>query len=194
MRDRRQEGTMFVRKKVLEERIGAAIRAEFAGSIAELERNLQEFRRRSKLKETARDTLERAEAEARRVHNDRIALKKRFWKAYYGKDEDALSEIGPTLGSLERSVKKAEKALEKARINFEKVDFDEVAEGAALREKAEAAREKADLRIGVIEETLEHALAETWREVKEASEALRDECGEPRFVTSEEETARERSA
>ena len=184
---------MFVRKKVLEERIGAAIRAEFAGSIAELETNLQEFRRRSKLKETARDTLERAEAEARRVHNDRIALKKRFWKAYYGKDEDALSEIGPTLGSLERSVKKAEKALEKARINFEKVDFDEVAEGAALREKAEAAREKADLRIGVIEETLEHALAETWREVKEASEALRDECGEPRFVTSEEETARERS-
>jgi hypothetical protein len=185
---------MFVRKKVLEERIGGAIKAEFAGSIAELERNLQEFRRRSKLKETARDTLERAEAESRRAHNDRIALKKRFWKAYYEKDEDALSDIGRTLGSLERAVNKAEKALEKARVYFEKVDFDEVAEGAALREKAVAAREKADLRIGVIEETLEHALAETWREVKEASEALRDECGEPRYGTSEEETARERSA
>jgi hypothetical protein len=185
---------MLIRKKVLEERIGAAIRAEFAGSIAELERNLQEFRHRLKLKETARDTLERAEAEARRVHNDRIALKKRFWKAYYGKDEDALSKIGPMLGSLERAVKKAEKALGKARVDFEKVDFNEVAEGAALREKAEAAREKADLRIAVIEETLEHALAETWREVKEASEALRDECGELRYGTSEEETARERSA
>ena len=185
---------MFYRKKPLEEKIGAAIEAEFEGLVAELERDLVDYRRRSRLREKARIALDEAEAEARRVHIERVALKKRFWKAYYEKDEDALSEIARTLGSVERAIKKAEKSLEKARVDFEKVDFDEVAEGAALREKAEAAREKADLRIGVIEETLEHALAETWRDVKGASEALRDECGEPRFVTSEEETASERSA
>ena len=185
---------MFGRKRPLEERIGAAVRAEFVGLVAELERNLREYRHRSRLKQEAQVALERAEAEARRVQLERIALKKRFWEAYYGGDEATLSEIGPERRSLERAVKKAERSLKKARANFEKADFDEAAEEAALKEKADAAKDKADLRIGALEKTFEDLLAETWRDVKEASRALRDECEEPRFGTSEEEPARKRSA
>jgi len=186
---------MFRRKKPLEERIGAAIRAEFTELIAELERDLREYRRRSRLKKEARSALEKAEAETGRLRLDRIALKQRFWEAYYGEDEAALSKIGRERRSLERAVKKAERSLEKARANFEKADFDDVAEAAALREKADAAGEKADLRIGELEKTLEGALAETWRDVKGASVALRDECEKPRDSTSEEEiTPDERTA
>lgn len=182
------------RNKSLEDRIGVAIRTEFAGLVAELETDLQEFRRRSSLKEETRSALERAKAEARRLHLARVELKKRFWEAYYGKDESALSKIGREFSYLKRATKKAEKSLEKARANFEKADFDEAAEAAALRKKADAAAEKADLRITTLEETVESVLAETWREVKGASAALRDECEKPRRGTAEEERAREKPA
>lgn len=186
---------MFGRKKLLEERIGTAIRAEFVGLIVELERGLGEYRRRSRIKEEARVALEKAEAEARRVHRERIALKKRFWEAYYEKDEATLSRIEPEHRSLKRAMRRAEKSLKKARANFEKADFDEAAEGAALKEKAYAAEEKADLRIGALEKTIEELLAETWRNVKDLSGALRDEGEEPRsFGAREEETAHRRSA
>ena len=185
---------MFGRKKPLEERIGAAVREEFAGLVAELEKNLAEYRRRSRLKEEAQVALEKAQAEARRLQLERIALKKRFWEAYYGEDEAALSRIGPERRSLERAVKKAERSLKKAHANFEKANFDEVTEGAALREKADAAEDKADLRISALEKALEDLLAETWRGVKEASRALRDESEQPRFGTSEEETDHKRYA
>jgi hypothetical protein len=186
---------MFGRKQLLEERISTAIRAEFVGLIAELERGVEEFRHRSRIKEEARVALEKAEAEARRVHRERIALKKRFWEAYYEKDEATLSKIEPEHRSLKRAMRRAEKALKKARANFEKVDFDEVAEGAALKEKAYAAEEKADLRIGALEKTIEELLAETWRDVKDLSGALRDEGEGPRsFGAREEETAHQRSA
>ncbi len=182
------------RNKSLEERIGAAVRAEFAGLVAELERDLREYRHRSRLKEETCSALENAEAETRRLHLARVELKKRFWEAYYGKDESALSKIGREFSYLKRATKKAEKSLEKARANFEKADFDEAAEVAALRKKADAAAEKADLRITTLEETVESVLAETWREVKGASAALRDECEKPRPGTAEEQRAREKPA
>lgn len=183
---------MFGRKQLLEERIGAAIRAEFAGLISELEKDLREYRHRSRLKEEALDALESAEAEARKKHLRRVELKKRFWEAYYANDEAALSEIGRKHKSLEGAIKKAEKSLKKARADFEKIDFDEAAEGTALRKKAETAEEKADLRIGVLEETIEGLLAETWRNVKGAGRALRDECEEPRSNVSKEDASPER--
>src|ERR671916_591972 len=77
------------RKKALDERISAAIRGEFAGLIAELERDLREYRDRLRLKAETRSALEKAEAEVRRLHFDRIELKKRFWEAYYGEGEAA---------------------------------------------------------------------------------------------------------
>ena len=178
---------MFGKKKLLEERIGAAIRAEFAGLIAELEREHQRYSRWWRLKEEARVTLEEAEATVSRMHLERIALKEQFWEAYYGNDEAALSRIEREHRSLERAIRKAERFLKKAHANFEKADFDEVAEGSVLKEKADAAREKADLRVSELEKTLEGMLAETWRDVKEASEALRKEVEEPGFDTSEEE-------
>ncbi len=182
------------RRKSLEERIGAAVRAEFAGLITELERDLREYRHRSRLKEETWSALENAEAETRRLHLARVELKKRFWEAYYGKDEPALSKIGRELRSLERAMKKAEKSLEKARANFEKADFNEDAEAAALREKADAAGEKADLRINTLENALESVLAETWRAVKGASASLRDECEKPHRSTVEVETERDKTA
>ncbi len=183
------------RKKALDERISAAIRAEFTGLIAELERDLREYRDRLRLMAETRSALEKAEAEVRRLHLDRIALKKRFWEAYYGEDEAALSKVERERRSLEHAVKKAEKSLKKARANFEKADFDDAAEAAMLREKADVASEKADLRIGALEKTLESVLAETWRDVKEASAALHDECEKHSYYSaSEEDSTRERSA
>ncbi len=188
---------MFGRKKLLEERIDAAIRAEFAALLLELERDLQEYRRRSSLKEEARAVLERAEAEVSKAHVRRITLKTRFWEAYYGEDKTALSEIERKHEHLEQAIKKMEKSRERARANFERVDFDEIAEGAVLREKAGAAQEKTDLRIDAIEKAFEDQLAEVWRDVKEVSQALRDDCEEPGgpekpnfFDASEEETVR----
>ena len=178
---------MFGRKKLLEERISTAIRAEFEGLLAELEREIGDYRHRLRLKQEARDALERAEAEAQKVHHRRIAFKKRFWEAYYGKDEAALAESEAELRSLKRAVSKAEKSLKKAHEDFDKADFDEDAEKAALRKKAYAAEEKADLRIGALEKTIEEVLAETWRNVKGLSGALREESGESRFVGDREE-------
>lgn len=178
---------MFGRKKLLEERISTAIRAEFEGLLAELERDLEEYRRRSRLKQEARDALERAEAEAEKMHHRRIAFKKRFWEAYYEKDEAALSESEAELRFLKRAVSKAEKSLKKAHEDFDRADFDEDAEKAALRKKAYAAEEKADLRIGALEKTIEEVLAETWRNVKRLTGALREESGESRFADNREE-------
>ncbi len=186
---------MFGRKKPLEERICTAIEAEFASLVAELERDLREYRRRSRAKAEARAALERVENEARRLHLERIALNKRFWEAYYGKGEAILSEIELEHRSLERAMNKAEKALKKARMHFEKVDFDEVKERTVLQKKAHAAEEKTDLRIEALEETIEELLAGIWRNVKELSGALRGEGGEPHsFGAREEETYHRRSA
>jgi hypothetical protein len=180
---------MFDRKKPPEEKIGAAIEAEFEGLVAELESDLVDYRGRSRIKEKARVALEEAEAEARRVHLERVALKKRFWEAYYGNDEATLSKIETEQRSLRRATRRAEKSLRRARENFGRADFDEVAEGAALKKKAYAAAEKADLRIGALEEAVEELLAEKWRNIKELSTALRDEGEGPRFSgTDEEET------
>ena len=186
---------MFERKKPLEEKIGAAIEAEFEGLVAELERDLADYRRRSGTKEKARIALEEAEAEARRVHLERVALKKRFWEAYYGNDEAALKKIEPEHRSLTRATRRAEKSLRKARENFGRADFDEAAEGAALKKKAYAAAEKADLRISALEEAVEELLAEKWRSIKELSTALRDEGEGPSFSGADEvETEHRRSA
>jgi len=186
---------MFDRKKPLEEKIGAAIEAEFEGLVAELERDLGDYRRRSRIKEEARVALEEAEAEARRVHLERVELKTRFWEAYYGNDKATLSKIERGHRSLRRATRRAERSLRRAHENFEKADFDEAAEGAALKKKAYAAAEKADLRIGALEEAVEELLAEKWRNIKELSTALRDEGEGPRFSgTEEEETDHRRSA
>ena len=185
---------MFGRKKLLEERIDTAVRAEFAALISEIEKDLRKYRHRTRLKEEARAVLERAEAEVNKAHLRRITLKERFWEAYYGEDEAALSEIGRKHKRLERAIKKMEKFRERARANFEKVDFDEIAEGAVLREKADAAQEKADLRIDALEKAFEDLLAGVWRDVKKVSQALRDECEEhegpekPRFFDASKET------
>jgi NADH dehydrogenase/NADH:ubiquinone oxidoreductase subunit G len=163
---------MFDRKKPLEEKIGAAIEAEFEGLVAELERDLGDYRRRSRIKEKAQ-----------------------FWEAYYGNDKATLSKIERRHRSLRRATKRAEKSLRRAHENFEKADFDEAAEGAALKKKAYAAAEKVDLRIGALEEAVEELLAEKWRNIKELSTALRDEGEGPRFSgTEEEETDHRRSA
>lgn len=186
---------MFGRKKLLEERINAAVRVEFAALISELARDLREYRRRSRLKEETRAVLERAEAEVSKAHLRRITLKRRFWEAYYGEDEATLSEIERKHKRLEQAIKKMEKFRERARSNFERVDFDEVAEGAVLREKAYAAQEKADLRIDALEKAFEDLLTGVWRNIK-VSQALHDECEEPEeleeplFDASEEENVR----
>ena len=186
---------MFGRKKPLEEKIGAAIESEFEGLVAELERDLEDYRRRTRLKEKALMVLEEAEAEARRVHLERVELKKRFWEAYYENDEAALKKIEPEHRSLTRATSRAEKSLRKARENFGRADFDEAAEGAALKKKACAAAEKADLRIRALEEAVEELLAEKWRNIKELSVALRDEGEGLSFSSSdEEETDHRRSA
>jgi len=195
---------MFYRKKPLEEKISAAIEAEFEELVAELERDLADYRRRSRLREKARIALEEAEAEARRVHLERVALKKRFWEAYYGNDEATLKKIEPEHRALTRATRRAEKSLRKARENFGRADFDEAAEGAALKKKAHAAAEKADLRISALEEAVEELLAEKWRNIKERSTALRDEGEGPALLdegegpslpdADEEETDHRRSA
>jgi hypothetical protein len=185
---------MFGKKKLLEERIGAAVRAEFVGLITELESNLRDYRLRSRRKKEARVELERAEAEARRIQLARIESKKRFWEAYYGEDETSLPKIELECRSLERAMKKAERSLKRAHAHFEKADFDEVAEGDALKEKADAAEEKVDLRIGALEQAIEELFAEIWRDIKEISRGVHNECQRPHSDTSEEEIAHRESA
>jgi hypothetical protein len=40
-----------------------------------------------------------------------LALKERFWEAYYGEDEAAFTELERELESLDRALLKAEKAM-----------------------------------------------------------------------------------
>lgn len=176
-------------RKTLEEQIAAMVRAEFAGIIADLKREHREYLHRLRLKEEARVALESAEAKVQELHSERIALKKRFWEAYYEKDEAGLFKIESRSERLERVARRAEKAVEKARANFERANFDEVAEGFALKAKANIAEEEVNRRIGALEKAVEALLAEVRHDVKETGQALRDECKEPRFDTDEERDA-----
>jgi len=166
-------------RKTLEERIAASIRAEFGEIVTSLEKDHQEYLRRLRLKEKTRGALEEAEAEAQRLHSERTALEKRLREAH---SEESETKSTP----LKRATKKVEKALGKARADFEKADFDEAAEGFTLKAKATIAEEEVDRRLGVLEETLEDLLAGVSDEVKEITQALRQEYKEPRFETPEE--------
>jgi hypothetical protein len=176
-------------RKTLEEKIAVTVRAEFSGIIASLERDHREYRRRLRLKEKTLRAREDAESEVQRLHSERTALKKRFWKAYYEKDEAALSEIEYQSRIVERAANRAEKTLEKARVDFGKADFDEVAEGFALKAKADIAEDEINRRLRTLEETLEDLLAGVRQDVKEAGQALRNEYEEPDFDTAEEKNA-----
>ena len=166
-------------KKMLEERIAASIRAEFGEIVTSLEKDHQEYLRRLRLKEKTRGALEEAEAEVQRSHSERTALEKRLREAH---SEESETKSTP----LKRATKKVEKALGKARADFEKADFDEAAEGFTLKAKATIAEEEVDRRLGVLEGTLEDLLAGVSDEVKEITQALRQEYKEPRFETPEE--------
>ncbi|MDQ4063824.1 MAG: hypothetical protein M3122_08060 [Actinomycetota bacterium] len=179
-------------RKTVKDRIAAVIRSEFAEMIEALERDHLEYRRRLKLKEETRSTLEKQEVAVQRLHSARIELKKRFWEAYYEKDEQnevVLSKIESERRTLERAEKKAEKSLEKARADFERADFDEVAEGFLLRTKANIAEDQATRHIDAIEAALNDLLSSTRQEVEKASQALRDDYEEPSFETVEERDA-----
>lgn len=176
-------------KKLVEDRIAAIIRSEFAQMIGALERDHLEYRRRLKLKEETRSTLEKQEVAVQRLRSARIELKKRFWEAYYEEDEAALSEIESERRILERAEKKAEKSLETARADFERADFDEVAEGFLLRTKANIAEDQATRHIDTIEAALEDLLSGTRQDIEKASQALRDNYEEPSFDTVEERDA-----
>ena len=159
----------------LEEEIAALVRAEFAGIVAGLEGDREEYRRRLDLKEGARRALEDAETEVRRLHSERIELKERFWEAYYGKGEVPFSEVETEPKSLGRAIERAERALRQARVDFERADFDEAAEEAALKERADTTLEKVDYRVGELQEALGKLLSGVWREAKESDRALRNE-------------------
>lgn len=179
-------------KKLVEDRIAAIIRSEFAQMIGALERDHLEYRRRLKLKEETRSTLEKQEVAVQRLRSARIELKKRFWEAYYEEDEEdeaALSEIESERRILERAEKKAEKSLETARADFERADFDEVAEGFLLRTKANIAEDQATRHIDAIEAALEDLLSGMRQDIEKASQALRDNYEEPSFDTVEERDA-----
>lgn len=176
-------------RKTLEEKIAAIVREELAGIFAGLERDHRVYRRRLKLKEKTWHTLEAMEVEMQRLYSERTALKKRFWKAYYEKDEAALSEIEHRSRYVERAATRAEKTLEKARADFGKANFDEIAESFALKAKADIAEEEVNRRLRTLEETFEDLLAEVRDDVKEAGQALRNEYEEPRFDTAEEQDA-----
>ncbi len=166
----------MIRKKTLEEKIAEAVRAEFAEVIADLERERQEYRRRSILKEETQGTLEDAEAQMRMLHSERIAFKERFWESYYGKGEVPFSELEAEPKALGRAIKRTEKALRKARADFERADFDEIVEGSELRKKADALESEAERRVAALEKALGDTLAEVRLDVEEACQTLRDEC------------------
>ena len=180
---------MFRRKKTLEEKTATTIMAEFSGIIAGLQEDHLEYRRRLKLKEQTRAALEKAQADAQKLQSARIELKKKFWEAYYKEDEAALSEVGARRRPLERAAKRAEKALEKARADFENADFDDVAESFALKAKAEIAQDEINRRLGTLEKAIEDLLAGLSRDVEETGQALRNEYKEPSFETAEEHSA-----
>ncbi len=168
----------MVGKKTLEEEVAALVSAEFAGVISDLERDRAEYRHRLNLKQEARRALDDAEAEALRLHSERRAFEDRFWEAYYGRGEIPFYDIGSEPKSLGRAIERADKALRKARADFEQADFDEVAEEAALKKRLGATADKAGLRIGEIKEAREKLLASVWLEVNKTCEAVRGEVEE----------------
>ncbi len=172
------------RSKSLEERLVAAVRSEFAGSVAGLEGRRREYRRRLESKKEARVALENAEAETQRLRSELLALKRGFWEEYYGNRRDTITEVGPEAKSLERALKEAEKSLKGARAKFEAADFDEVAERSALLVEANAVEEETGRRLDALEETLVDLIAGLRENLKEASRALREECQD---VQEEEE-------
>jgi len=160
----------------LEERLVAAVRSEFAGSVASLEGRRREYRRRLESKKEARVALENAEAETRRLRSEQLALKKGFWEEYYGNRRDTITEVGTEAKSLERALEEAEKSLKGARAKFEAADFDEVAERSALLVEANAVEEETGRRLDALEETFVDLIAGLRENLKEASRALREEC------------------
>ncbi len=166
------------RSKPLEERLVAAVRAELAGSAADLEERRHEYRRRLESKKEARAALANAEAETLRLRSEMLALKKRFWEEYYGNGQGA--EVDTEVKSLERTLEEAEKALKRAHAKFEEADFDEVAEGAALLAEANTVEEETNRRLDALEGTLEDLIAGLRKDLKEASRALRNECHDAR--------------
>jgi len=160
----------------LEERLVAAVRSEFAGSVASLEGRRREYRRRLESKKEARVALENAEAETRRLRSEQLALKKGFWEEYYGNRQDTITEVGTEAKSLERALEEAEKSLKGARAKFEAADFDEVAERSALLVEANAVEEETGRRLDALEETFVDLIAGLRENLKEASRALREEC------------------
>jgi len=164
------------RSKSLEERLVAAVRSEFAGSVANHEGRRREYRRRLESKKEARVALENAEAETRRLRSEQLALKKGFWEEYYGNGRDTITEVDPEAKSLESALEEAEKSLKGARAKFEAADFDEVAERSALLVEANAVEEETGRRLDALEETFVDLIAGLRENLKEASRALREEC------------------
>ncbi len=171
----------------MEETLAAAIGAEFVSLVTGLEEERREYRRRWVLKEEARTALKEAEREVHGLHSERIELGKRFWEAYYGKDAVLLSKVETKSGALERTIERAEKALEKARAYFETANFDEDIEGSRLREKAEAAQDEAERRIAELEKALGDAFARARSSVEEASRTLQEELEAPHLDAAAEE-------
>ena len=164
----------------MEETLAAAIRAEFVSLLADLEEERRDYRRRSALKQETQTALKEAETEVHGLHSERIALGKQFWKAYYGDDELSLSEYKRDSGVLERTIERAEKALEKARADFERANFDEDIEVSRLREKADAAQGETERRIAELEVAFRDAVASARSSIEEASKSLQDELETPR--------------
>jgi ClpP class serine protease len=119
-----------------------------------------------------------------RLYSEKSALQKRPREAHSEESE-------ATSTPLERATKNADKALRKARANFEKADFDAVAKGFALKAKATIAEDEVHRRVAALEETLEDLLTGLRDEVKETAQALREEYKEPRFETAEERKSHE---
>jgi hypothetical protein len=171
----------------LEETLTALIRAEFVSLLTDLEEERREYRRRLILKEESQAVLKKAETQVHELYSERIALGKRFWEAYYGDGELSFSEYKTDSGTLERVIERAEKELEKARVNFETANFDESIEGSRLRAKADAAQSEAERRIAELEEALEDVLARARSSTEESSRSLRDELEAPRLDAAAKE-------
>ena len=163
------------------------IRAEFVSLLTDLEEERREYRRRLILKEESQAALKKAETQVHELYSERIALGKRFWEAYYGDGELSFSEYKTDSGTLERVIERAEKELEKARVNFETANFDESIEGSRLRAKADAAQYEAERRIAELEEALEDVLARARSSTEESSRSLRDELETPRLDAAAKE-------
>ena len=57
--------------------------------------------------------------------------------------------------------------MRKARANFERADFDDAAEEAALKELADITLERVDQRVGELRDSLGKLLSGVWRDAKE---------------------------